>query len=180
MAWLANVSGYTITTTTKGRKRASSSPSPATPPPPWKSWTRSARPAWEPIIRRACSPSASPDAAHEHEKQRGYQSDEASTEEAHERQREQLETLKAAAAAAAADVTPAVRRKRRVLKKLTKEPSVSPEMAAMVYVDEGNCPSDGCSIENAAPANVEEGIERLKRRGYQSEQHSTEDARERL
>ena len=36
----------------------------------------------------------------------------------------------------------------------------------MVYVEEGNCPSDGCSLEAAAPAaGVDGGVERLKRWG---------------
>ena len=55
---------------------------------------------------------------------RGYQSDAASTEEARERQRAQLAAMKAASA-------PDVRRKRRVLKKLSKEPTATPEMSAM-------------------------------------------------
>ena len=55
---------------------------------------------------------------------RGYQSDAASTEEARARQREQLAAMKAAAA-------PDVKRKRRVLKRLSKEPSATPEMSDM-------------------------------------------------
>lgn len=124
----------------------------------------------------ACSiESASPDEEHDREKQRGYQSDAASTEEAHERQREQLAAMRAAAA-------PAVKRKRRVLKKLSKVPSATPEMSAMVFVEEGNCPSDGCSLEAATPPAVDgaAGDASIKRRGYQSQKHSSQDARERL
>ncbi|EEH56015.1 LOW QUALITY PROTEIN: uncharacterized protein MICPUCDRAFT_65417 [Micromonas pusilla CCMP1545] len=72
--------------------------------------------------------------------------------------------------------TPAVKRKRRVLKPLKKEPAVD-ETASWetVSVDEGNCPSDGCSFEAALPFD-----ENKYARGYQASKHSSEDARARL
>ena len=83
-----------------------------------------------------------------------------------------------------------MRRKRRVLKPLRKEPSAAPEAWDMVELDEGNCPSDGCSLEAAAPASCDgdgddadacdlDGLNARAKRGYQSAKHSSEDARER-
>ena len=50
-----------------------------------------------------------------------------------------------------------VKRKRRVLKKLTTQPSATPEMSAMVFVEEGNCPSDGCSLVGSLRHSPPEG-----------------------
>ena len=128
---------------------------------------------------------ASPDADHP-SADRGAASDPSSSEEARAQLREQLAALRAAAA-------PDVRRKRRVLKPLRKEPSAAPEAWDMVELDEGNCPSDGCSLEEAAPAACDgddadadadacdlDGLNARAKRGYQSAKHSSEDARERV
>jgi hypothetical protein len=104
-------------------------------------------------------------------KPRGYQADAQSSDEAHEKQKNQLDGLSWRGMA-----TPAVKRKRRVLKPLKKEPAVD-ETASWetVSVDEGNCPSDGCSFEAALPFD-----ENKYARGYQATKHSSEDARARL
>ena len=125
--------------------------------------------------------SAAPDATRA-PTSRGARSDVASTDAARARQREQLESMKVAAA-------PDVRRKRRVLKRLRLEPDAAPVAFDVIEIEEGNCPSDGCSIEAASPATCDEvsdsacdidGLAARARRGYQSEKHSTEDARERV
>ena len=124
---------------------------------------------------------ASPDADHP-SADRGAASDPSSSEEARAQLREQLAALRAAAA-------PDVRRKRRVLKPLSKEPAAAPEAWDMVELDEGNCPSDGCSLEGAAPSKRDDakagardldGRDARAKRGYQSAKHSSEDARERV
>ena len=125
--------------------------------------------------------SAAPDATRA-PTSRGARSDVASTDAARARQREQLESMKVAAA-------PDVRRKRRVLKRLRLEPDAAPVAFDVIEIEEGNCPSDGCSIEAASPATCDEvsdsacdidGLAARARRGYHSEKHSTEDARERV
>ena len=117
-----------------------------------------------------CSIEAStPDAEHD-APTRGAMSSGSSTEEAHDRQQAQIESLKALREATA----PAVRRKRRVLKPLSKTPDPSATWGT-VDVEEGNCPSDGCSIEYAAPADEAAPI---TRRGYQATKHSNDEARE--
>lgn len=121
--------------------------------------------------------SASPDREkHDREKPRGYQSDAASTEEAHERRRKQLSAMRAAAA-------PAVKRKRRALKKLLSEaPSATPETSATVFVEVGgNRPSDGCASEAATPHAADDaaGGTSVERRGDHAQGHAS-DVHERL
>ena len=120
----------------------------------------------------ACSIEGASVDANKAPERRGSRSDAASTDEAHERQREQLAALGRATNA------PELRRKRRVLKPLRREPDAQPAMPAHVYVEEGNCPSDGCSIENAAAPTWD--IETLKKRGYNSARHDSDEARERV
>ena len=90
------------------------------------------------------------------------------------------------------------RRKRRVIKPLSAQPSVAVEFNSGTYDDDGGgdeCPSDGCASEWARPARSaanaagdDTGGEENKAfaynaravRGYQSDRHSTETAHERL
>lgn len=79
------------------------------------------------------------------------------------------------------------RRRRRVIKPLSKTPTPQPaaaEFTEATFGDEGECPSDGCSTEAAAPSEEEEMAANAFRarnvRGYQSDRHSTESAHERI
>ena len=79
------------------------------------------------------------------------------------------------------------RRRRRVIKPLSKTPTPQPaaaEFTEATFDDEGECPSDGCSTEAAAPSEEEEMVANAFRarnvRGYQSDRHSTESAHERI
>ena len=86
------------------------------------------------------------------------------------------------------------RRKRRVIKPLSAQPSVAVEFNSGTYDDDGGgdeCPSDGCASEWARPARsadvAGDGDEENEFaynaravRGYQSDRHSTETAHERL
>lgn len=79
------------------------------------------------------------------------------------------------------------RRRRRVIKPLSKTPTAQPaaaEFTEATFDDEGECPSDGCSTEAAAPSEEEEMAANAFRarnvRGYQSDRHSTESAHERI
>tara|TARA_B100000405_G_scaffold287477_1_gene235523 strand:- start:28 stop:1737 length:1710 start_codon:yes stop_codon:yes gene_type:complete len=163
------VSGYSTVGVAKGRKRRVIKPLTGNP----------ARPALDAELlgdnatdcpSDGCSIETSmPDADHD-APTRGAMSSGSSTEEAHERQRAQIESLRTLREVTA----PAVRRKRRVLKPLSKNPDPSATWGT-VDVEEGNCPSDGCSIEYAAPADESAPI---RRRGYQASKHSDEEARE--
>ena len=110
---------------------------------------------------------------------------------------ERKATLKAQLSAMAS--APA-RRKRRVVKPLSKQPTPAEiavqftEAAATPAEDEGDCPSDGCSTdawdeapsdddgaaEDEASKQARHAREARRTRGYQSDRHSTESAHERL
>ena len=106
---------------------------------------------------------------------------------------ERKATVKAQLSAMASAPT---RRKRRVVKPLSKQPTPAEiavqftEAAAPAAEAEGDCPSDGCSTDawNDAPSETEDEASTRARharetrrvRGYQSDRHSTESAHERL
>ena len=163
------VSGYSTVGVAKGRKRRVIKPLIGNPAPPALDAELLGDNATD-CPSDGCSIETSmPDADHD-APTRGAMSSGSSTEEAHERQQAQIESLRALREVPA----PAVRRKRRVLKPLSKNPDPSATWGT-VDVEEGNCPSDGCSIEYAAPADDSAPI---RRRGYQATKHSNEEARE--
>ena len=163
------VSGYSTVGVAKGRKRRVIKPLTGNPAPPALDAELLGDNATD-CPSDGCSIETSmPDADHD-APTRGAMSSGSSTEEAHERQRAQIESLRTLREVTA----PAVRRKRRVLKPLSKNPDPSATWGT-VDVEEGNCPSDGCSIEYAAPADDSAPI---RRRGYQATKHSNEEARE--
>ena len=163
------VSGYSTVGVAKGRKRRVIKPLTGNPAPPALDADLLGDNATD-CPSDGCSIETSmPDADHD-APTRGAMSSGSSTEEAHERQQAQIESLRALREVTA----PAVRRKRRVLKPLSKNPDPSATWGT-VDVEEGNCPSDGCSIEYAAPADDSAPI---RRRGYQATKHSNEEARE--
>ena len=106
---------------------------------------------------------------------------------------ERKATVKAQLSAMASAPT---RRKRRVVKPLSKQPTPAEtavqftEAVAPAAEAEGDCPSDGCSTDawNDAPSETEDEASTRARharetrrvRGYQSDRHSTESAHERL